>query len=153
MIKNKYTKYNERIKDKMSSCLRTFYDKSMKKLTDKRSMIEDLVSTRENFKTKFNFHKQAEMNLLNILKLENELTDLNQCLEYYESLKNSEFKSDLVNKVHQIISMKKEEIILNDINRLNRKDISIFKKHLEDYKINNWKFSNETLTKLKELTN
>jgi len=150
-IKTQNSMIDEKIKSNISSCLKTFYNKSVKKLVNKKSLIEELTSTRENFKSKFNFHKQAEMNLLNILKVENELSDLNQCLEYYDNIKNSEFKSDMVKKIHKLISMKKEAIILNDINRVGKNDPSVIQKHMEDYKTNNWLFTNQTILKLKAL--
>lgn len=142
---------NEKIKKNIGSSIQAFYDKSVKKLATNKNIIEELVSTRENFKSKFNFHKQAELNLLKILKLENELSDLNQCLEYYDSIKNSEFKSDIVSRIHKIISMKKEEIVLNDINRVGIKDTSILRQHMEDFKNNNWNFSKQTIAKLKAI--
>ncbi len=133
--------------------MKSFYNKSIKKLTFKKSLLKELASTRENFKSKFNFHKETELNLLDILKLENEVSDLNQCMEYYNSIKNSEFKSDSIKKIHKMISMKKEEIVLNDINRIGVRDMGLMKRHFDDYKLNNWAFSFETILKLRNMIN
>lgn len=149
-IKMTESKINERFKKNIGKYMKTFYDKSIKRLKNKKLMLDEMVFTRDNFKTNFNSNIEAEKNLLKLIKFENELTDLNQCLEYYDTIKNSNYKSDLKMKIHKIISVKKEELVLNDISKLGRNIMhkGVFIKHLEDWKKNNWIFSPETLNRL-----
>ena len=115
----------------------------------KNFIISELATTRENFKSKFNFHKESEINLMNILRLENEISDLNECLVYYDAIKNSEFKSDNLSKIHKVISNVKEKLILNDIAKFGFKDKDLMKRHYEDYQKNKWDLNYTTIQKLR----
>ena len=88
---------------------------------------------------------------MNLIKLEQEISDLNQCLIYYENLKNSEFKSENISIIHKLISRAKEKLILNDIQKIGKKDKELMKKHYEDYLVNDWDFSHSTVLNLKSL--
>ena len=70
---------------------------------------------------------------------------------YYNTLKNSEFKTDNFNlsKIHQVISNNKEKLILNDIAKFGIKDKALMKKHFEDYINNKWNYNYTTIQKLK----
>jgi hypothetical protein len=148
-IYKKQQKRFDKIKNNIDNSLKTFYSKSYKKLNNNNSKIAELATTRETFVSKFNIHKESEMGLLNILKLENESTNINQIIEYYNGLKRNGIKTDNLNKIHRIISNRKEKIILNDIQNYGFDNRGLMLKHYEDYKLNNWDINYTTIKKLK----
>lgn len=150
-IYNKQLKKEDKFKRSIDVTLKSFYNKSLKKLNTKNIIFSELATTRENFKSKFNFHKESEISLLNILRLENEINDLNQCLEYYNNIKNSEFKTDNMSKIHKVISTTKEKLILNDIAKFGLKNKELMRSHFDDYVKNNWDFNLATVEKLMKL--
>ena len=152
-IYKKQLKKEEKMKKNIDNSLISFYNKSNKKLNRKNFIIGELATTRENFRSKFNFHIQSEISLMKILRLGNDINDINEYVEFYNTLKNSEFKTDNfdLSKIHKVISNNKEKSLLNDIAKFGTKNKDLMKKHFEDYTKNKWEYNYTTIQKLKAL--
>lgn len=121
-------------------------DKVYNKLKEERELIRQRVLVRQEIENK----------LLFIFQMMNEDNfDINVAVSIYKdalesfSQQDRELNDDLMNKVHHIISCKKDDFLLKEIYKT--KDKNICMKYIEDIKTYNWKISDKIIEKLNEL--
>ena len=162
--KNDLEEKNKKIKEDILTSRKKGEEKKEKILQNRNKVKEKLLNDIEN--------EEKLKEILNILNEENESVngesenkkkkdtkkkdtfDLNNIIETYNNILNTGLKSDLLDKVNKSISIKIENNIKHEINKVGKgkekeKDFkNIAKNYLDDINKNKWNISEEIITQL-----
>lgn len=133
--------------------LNTFYKTNTSFRSKEKNHFSDLLKYRNNLKNEFQIKITAQNNIQDVLS--NYIAqnyDVNYMITVYKDSLNILGKEHtLIEKLFNLISTKKEDIIKNDLKKYSAKDKNTIVKVLEDIEFNQWNISQETKGKLKDL--
>lgn len=140
----------------MRESLSSFYQGNVKSRYDDTRYKNQFLQEREELKNKIYSKKEADKKLMDIISTDSTTPqfDLNTCISMYKEIALSNHQSELLERVHTLISKKKEEIYRSDLKKIGnnaKEGKHVALKHIEDIKINSWIISDETMKKLYEL--
>jgi hypothetical protein len=156
ILKEEGDEFNLR-KSQYNETLRSFHQTNLKFRVEEEKGKNGLFKEREDIKNVIQSKKDADKKLQDIIQNENNPSpqfDMNSIVQMYKDILSSSYKSELLERVFNLISRKKEEIFKNDLKKVqasvkDSKNVAI--KHLEDVRINNWSISEDLMQKMKDL--
>lgn len=141
------------MKTELSESLKTCYVTSNNFRNSLKEDNESLKRARDNLKNEIQKKADTEKLITEILNNKNANNfDFNTAIAAYKDAKNylpHNFK--LTEILFNLISLKKEEHIKNDLKKYTAKDKAAVNKILEDIETNKWKINEEVLKKLHDL--
>ena len=133
--------------------LNTFYKTNTSFRSKEKNHFNDLLKHRNSLKNEFQNKITAQNNVQDVLSnYISQNYDVNYMISVYkESLPCLGKDFPLMEKLFNLISTKKEDMIKNDLKKFSAKDKNTIVKLLEDIEFNQWNISQDTKSKLKEL--
>ena len=127
---------------------------------------EEVLKGRDDVKSILLLKAEAEEKLKNLIdiildddikddknKKKEKNFDFNSAYEIYKEALKTELKSPLVQKVFDLLSQKKEDMIKEELKKVQGKEKEIARKFLEDIRNNHWNISDQLLDKLDSFAN
>ena len=143
--------FNEK-KSKMAEETNQIHKKHFMQRRQFSSKLSEIFEAREKISSDNKAQNEREKILQEVLAGDYELE---KCCQIYKEvcLGNGDYQKvkRLCVQVFQFISEKKEEVYKSEIKKFNVKDKAALLRCLEDFKINNWNVSEETVKKMNEL--
>ncbi len=153
MNKFRFTLENINImKEKQENQIKTFYNRSNKKIKNEKLEKNSLMIIREEFRTQFNQNKDTEAKIFMLFNTDKDGSNIEQIIILYRQIVLSDQKSASIIKIHNLISKKKEEIYLK---QLDNPFVKITKENslkiMNDIKSSKWNISSGCIKKLKKI--
>lgn len=110
-------------------------------LKEREMIIESMLVNQEN-----------EKKLEEIINYDGSY-EINYYVQCYKEVSSSNYKGeDMIKRAHEVLSMKKEEMYINDLKKFTIKDKSTILKYIEEINTFNWLISEEIMKKFQELS-
>lgn len=138
--------YLNTLREKQDKNIKSFFQKTNYAIKNIKNEKNRLMKIRDEFRLSFNSTKDTEAKIFEMLENDKDGVNLDSIILMYKQIVVSEHKSGTISKIHSIISKKKEESILKQMNKFINKETA--KRLVDDIKLNKWEISSGLLKKL-----